>query len=200
MDRDMSEQSTPRIGLVICGGAGSRYDGSTEKPLVHIHGEPMVDRVIDALLASGLERTIAVTSPRAPETAIHVSDRVPTIPGTGRGYVADLQRAMATVGEPVLTVAGDLPLVTGTIIDDIRHRVGARRGDRSVVIGTPAARKRFLGLSVDTVLPGTEPPVVPSGINVVRPAAECDALIVVTDRRVAVNVNTRRDRTIAERR
>lgn len=159
----------------MCGGEGSRLaatiDDDVEKPLFEIGGLPMIDRVLAALDDSRIRTSYAVVSPTAPETRAHLDERVPTIGTPGEGYVADLSSALATVERPVLTVAADLPLLSGDVLDDVLDRYanigdardGTEIGDArdgtegpnrrgSMTVAVPVTLKERLGVSADTVL------------------------------------------------
>ena len=178
---------------MICGGEGSRLGGRVEKPLVEVDGRTMVDRVLDALSESAVDRTVAVTSPHAPATQEYVMDRVATIETPGEGYVPDLGVALEHVSGAVLTVAADLPLLEPAVID----RVLRAHDDGSLAVYVPVERKRVLGTSVDSTfeLDGRE--VVATGLNVVGDGE--DRSLVVDDDRLAVNVNRPGDLRVAER-
>lgn len=173
--------------LVMCGGRGTRLDAPVEKPLYAIGDRPMIDRVLDGVRPA-VGTTYAVVSPHTPETAAHVD--VPTIETPGEGYVADLERALSTVEQPVLTVAADLPLLTGSIVAGV---VDAHdRGSLSVCV--PADLKRDLGVSADTTVESGE--LAPTGLNVVGDGPE--RRLVLADERLAVNVNRPGDVRVAE--
>ncbi|MBV0923909.1 NTP transferase domain-containing protein [Halomicroarcula limicola] len=176
----------------MCGGRGTRLDADREKPLFEVGGVPMVDRVLRAIEASGVERAYAVTSPNAPETRAHLD--VPRIETPGEGYVADLDRALsdARLTTPVLTVAADLPLLDGEILD----RVLAAHDGGSLSVLVPAARKRELGVSDDATFERAGEEVAPTGVNVV--GDDDEGAWRPTDVRLAVNVNTRSDARVAE--
>ncbi|MFC6862072.1 NTP transferase domain-containing protein [Halomicroarcula sp. GCM10025817] len=176
----------------MCGGRGTRLDAPVEKPLFEVDGVPMVDRVLDALEASSVDAVYAATSPATPETRAHVD--VPTVETPGEGYVDDLSSALADdrLSTPVLTVAADLPLLDGEILD----RVLAAHDAGSMTVIVPAALKRALGGSDDTTFERGGREVAPTGVNVVGDAGD-DAWC-TDDLRVAINVNTRRDAQVAE--
>jgi len=176
----------------MCGGRGTRLDTDSEKPLFRVGAVPMVDRVFRALDESRVETAYAVTSPAAPETRAHLD--APCIETPGEGYVADLERALADerVSAPVLTVAADLPLLDGAILD----RVFDAHDGGSLSVLVPAARKRELGVSDDTTFERVGREVAPTGVNVVGDAGD-DAWL-TEDARVAVNVNTLADVRVAE--
>lgn len=178
----------------MCGGRGTRLDTAAEKPLFRVDGVPMVDRVLGALDdASSVDAVYAVTSPNAPETAAHVD--VPTVETPGEGYVDDLDAALADdrLSTPVLTVAADLPLLDGEILD----RVLDAHSSGSLSVLVPADLKRDLGVSDDTTFERGGATVAPTGVNVVGDAGD-DAWL-SDDRRLAVNVNTLADARVAER-
>ena len=179
-------------GLVMCGGRGTRLDTEAEKPLFRVGGVAMVDRVVGSLRNSSVERIIAATSPNAPETRSHLD--VPCIETPGEGYVADLDRALADdrLSKPVLTVAADLPLLDGEIVD----RVLDEHGGGSLTVLVPASLKHRLGVGDDTTFENGGQEVAPTGINVVGDGPEVSWL--TQDRRVAVNVNTLADARVAE--
>ncbi|MFP4529774.1 MAG: NTP transferase domain-containing protein [Halodesulfurarchaeum sp.] len=174
----------------MCGGRGSRLEFEGEKPLYEIDGVPMIDRVIDALQASRIEAVHAVGSPHVPNTMAHVD--VPTIEGSGEGYVPDLLVALESVPKPVLTVGADLPLLDGPAIDWVLD--GYETG--SAMVAVPASRKTELGVSIDETAVHDGERVVPSGVNVVGDP-EPEHTLMTTDTRFAVNVNRTRDATIA---
>ena len=176
----------------MCGGRGTRLDTEVEKPLFRVDGVPMVDRVLGALDGSRVDTAYAVTSPVAPETRAHLD--APCIETPGEGYVADLDAALADerVSRPVLTVAADLPLLDGTVLD----RVLDAHSGGSLSVLVPAARKRELGVSDDTTFEREGREVAPTGVNVVGERG--DDTWLVEDYRVAVNVNTLADARVAE--
>lgn len=177
--------------LVMCGGRGTRLDTDAEKPLYRVGGRPMIDRVRDALAASRIETTQYVVSPHTPRTRDRLDGGVIEAPGAG--YVADLQYALERSDPPVLTVATDLPLLTGDAIDTVLERYS--RG--SLTVSVPVALKRLLGVSVETTMEADDTMVAPTGVNVVSETA-MDDITVTDDVRFAVNVNHQSDGDIAE--
>jgi adenosylcobinamide-phosphate guanylyltransferase len=176
----------------MAGGRGTRLETDREKPLYPVAGRPLIDHVLGALAASDVEQVVVATSPATPETAAHVS--VPTVETPGEGYVDDLDAALADerLVEPTLTVAADLPLLTGSVVDRVLdgHDTG------SLTVAVPAARKRELGVSVDTTFERHGAELAPSGVNVV--GGEPSETLVVDDQRLAVNVNRPADAAVAE--
>ena len=178
----------------MCGGAGTRLDRG-EKPLVEIAGEPMLGRVLDALEASEIRTTHAVTSPKTPRTSRWANRRegVEVIETAGEGYVADLTSALERVEQPVLTVVSDLPLLAA---EPVGRTVDAYESG-AMTVCVPAELKRRLGLSVETTRAHGGRRLAPTGLNV---AGEDDAetIRVSDDARLAVNVNRPEDVAVAE--
>ena len=175
----------------MCGGRGTRLDTETEKPLFPVGGVPMVDRVVAALADSSVDDVYAVTSPNAPATRAHLD--LPCIETAGEGYVADLDAALADerIATPVLTVAADLPLLDGEILDEV---LAAHDGG-SLSVLVPAARKRDLGVSDETTFTRAGRELAPTGVNVV--GTDGDDAWQTVDYRVAVNVNSLADARVA---
>ncbi|TYL36057.1 cobalamin biosynthesis protein CobY [Natronococcus pandeyae] len=184
----------------MCGGKGTRLESPREKPLHPIGGAAMVDRVLAGLEASAVETVFAAVSSNAPETSEHLerADAVRTIETAGEGYVTDLMTVLEhpAIEPPVLTVAADLALLEGSVVD----RSLARHGERtaSLTVSVPVALKRRLGVSVDTRLESA-PHLAPTGVNVVGSSEE-SMTHVSYDPRLAVNVNRLEDARIAEER
>lgn len=176
--------------LVMAGGPGTRL-GEGEKPLYAIGGDAMVDRVLRALSASDVDRISVATSPHTPETAAHVD--VPVIRTPGNGYVADLDAALEHIQTPVLTVAADLPLLTAPIVD----RILSETGPGSTTVCVPLDVPRRLGATVDTTMDVDGDTVVPTGVNVVAKTDRTETLV-MTEPKLAVNVNRPRDARVAE--
>ncbi|MXV61965.1 NTP transferase domain-containing protein [Natronorubrum sp. JWXQ-INN-674] len=183
----------------MCGGEGTRLESPHEKPLHPIDGAPMVDRVLAGLEASRVETISAAVSPNAPETRVHLerADGVTTIETAGEGYVTDLLELLERpeLSTPMLTVAADVPLLSGPAID----RVLAVHGDSeaSGTVCVPVALKRRLGASIDTTLEPADH-LAPTGINVVGAADDSESMTHVHyDPRLAINVNRREDARIA---
>ena len=175
----------------MCGGRGTRLDRG-EKPLFEVAGEPMVDRVLDALADSRVETVHAVTSPHVPETTAHLGGRVPLIEAPGEGYVEDLGAALETVEQPVLTVVADLPLLAGEVVD----RTLDAYDSGSLTVCVPTHLKEALGVSAETTRAHGGSECSPTGLNVVGDSSE--TIHVSHDARLAVNVNRPGDADVAE--
>jgi adenosylcobinamide-phosphate guanylyltransferase len=177
--------------VVMCGGQGTRLGTETEKPLFPVDSVPMIDRVLDALSDSSIDRCYAAPSSDTPKTQRHLD--YPCIDTPGEGYVEDLDVICSDerICLPVLTIVADLPLIDGTVID----RVLATHDTGSLSVLVPASTKRELGVSLDTTFRRDDRHVAPAGVNIVGDSGESSRII--DDKRLAVNVNRPRDARIA---
>ncbi|NHN57629.1 MULTISPECIES: NTP transferase domain-containing protein [Halorussus] len=193
----------------MCGGRGTRLDAEREKPLFEVAGRPMLARVADALAESEVGTVYAVVSPNAPETRKFATehDSLSTIESPGDGYVTDLQTALDAVETPVLTVAADLPLLDADAVNAVLDAYATRRdsdpvpsGPPSLTVCVPAALKRALGASADTIFEpsdGDGRELAPAGVNVVA-ETDTETMYETYDARLAVNVNRLSDADLAE--
>lgn len=203
--RFRSSDADPLPAIVLCGGQGRRLGGTVEKPLVEVDGEPMVDRVIQALrTAKAVDRIHLVASPAVPNTLAHLGKRADSgkqanskadglvvYEGAGDGYVADLDAALDRTGTPALTVAADLPLLTATAVEAAVERASGE----SLSVCVPVGLKLELGISAETTFDQAGLEVAPTGVNVVGETS--DQVWVVDDESLAVNVNRPRDLAVA---
>ncbi|QFU84076.1 NTP transferase domain-containing protein [Natronorubrum aibiense] len=183
----------------MCGGQGSRLESPHEKPLYPIDGVAMVDRVLSALESSRVDTRYAAVSPNAPETQAHLerAEGVTTVETDGDGYVIDLMALLErpAIEPPILTVAADLPLLSGATVDRVLAVHG--ESDASQTVCVPVALKRRLGVSIDSTLEPDDH-LAPTGVNVVGDANEPESMTHVSyDPRLAINVNRREDARVA---
>jgi len=191
--------------LVMAGGKGTRMKTEEEKPLLKVGGKPMIQHVLHALKnAKKIDEIIVAVSHYTPKTATFAkrfSVRVLKTPG--RDWCSDVQYAIKRLHlGAVLTIAADLPLVTGEVIEEvIRHYERCRKPALTVTV--PLETCRRLGLTADYIFECRGKSVVPTGIDVIDGKRIDDgrmeeAILVVNDERIAVNVNTFKDIEMAE--
>lgn len=114
---------SPRVrAIVLAAGAGSRFGG--RKLEARIAGRPILQHVLDALAAAGLDDPIVVLAPDSgvePGIAWRGAQRVVN-PDPGRGLASSLQLGWtaATVADPapdaILVVLGDQPRLEPDVI------------------------------------------------------------------------------------
>ncbi len=186
------------MGIVMAGGRGSRMKAGGEKLLLR-YKKPVIMHVLDALGASGcFDQIKAAVSPNSPGTQEYLRQHnIGVVETPGLGYAEDLARILQSADDDVLVSSGDLPLLDGEIIREIVSMYDADKTWISLVV-----TKRFLeslGLSPgpSAVVGGQD--CIHTGISVInargipdgRPVAEDH--VILDDKRVAFNMNTKRD-------
>lgn len=102
----------------------------------------------------------------------------------------------------VLTVSADLPLITEEFIDNVLTYY-ERCGKPALTVAVPLEIYESMGLRVSYIFDAGGRKLVPLGINVIDGSRIMEERIdeeifIVDDARLAVNVNTLKDRRIAE--
>ena len=92
------------IGLVMAGGKGVRMNLDNEKLLLK-YKKPIILHVIDSLKNSNcFSKILAVTSSNSPKTKTLLQENnVETFDTPGIGYVKDLNLALKTISDVVLS-------------------------------------------------------------------------------------------------
>ncbi len=186
------------IGLVMCGGRGTRMATAQEKLLLK-YKKPVIEHVISALKDSGcFSKIVCATSPNAPKTSEFVRELgMPVIETGGNGYVEDLAEALKSFDEHVFVVSGDLALLDHEIIKKIAAQYGGKNPWTSVLVS-----KKFLdmvGVTPEYLVTHNGQECAFTGISIVNPKDVSDmkqvkeSYILIDDKRLAINLNTKRD-------
>lgn len=186
------------IGLVMCGGKGTRMNLPQEKLLLK-YKNPVIQHVINALQESGyFSKIIGATSSNAPRTNEFLKGLgISTIQTEGNGYVNDLNQILHNFDEHVFVISGDMPLLDAKIIREIVQLVDIKNTWTTVLLS-----KNFL----DSLHMKTEYLVIYnkkeysySGISIVNPISLSgmkhveESYVVLDDKRIALNLNTKQD-------
>ena len=106
-----------KVAIVMAAGKGTRMNSDLPKVLVPVCGRPMIEYVLDALTAAGVDRTIVVIGYRGADVQAALADRQNVEfawqqqqLGTGHAVMM-AGPALADHRGPVLVLAGDSPLV-----------------------------------------------------------------------------------------
>jgi adenosylcobinamide-phosphate guanylyltransferase len=189
------------IGAIMCGGLGSRMGTSEEKPMLTLGGRRFVERVLAALRESGsFARIVAAVSPNTPRTREFLSARGVKIMDTpGREYHQDLSLLLpALAPERVLVVPADIPLLTAGTVRDIVAAL-LPRDEPAVSIVMDGSFVEGLGVRPSVIVGGR----CHSGITLfdagrVRNGAVDEHYVTMNRREVALNVNTKKEKELAE--
>ena len=186
------------IGLVMCGGKGTRMESPEEKLLLK-YKKPIIEHVLNAFKNSGVfSKVVCVTSNNAPKTHKFVSDLGTDIIKTkGSGYVNDLNYALNKFDELIFVASGDMPFLDSEVIQKIMKLVNENNEWTSILV-----TKKFLqslGLEAEFFVNYNNEECAYTGISVVEPTKiknmqhVSESYIIFDDKRVAVNLNTKKD-------
>ena len=111
-----------RVAIVLAAGRGVRMDSDLPKVLVPVCGCPMIDFVVEALRAGGVDEIVVVVGYRSDLVREHLADQpdvtfVEQTEQLGTGHAVMMCReALADHDGAVLVVTGDSPLTQSSSI------------------------------------------------------------------------------------
>ena len=186
------------IGLVMAGGKGTRMDISNEKLLLE-YKKPIIFHVIDSLKNSHcFSKVIAATSQNSPDTKQALEQRgIETLTTSGSGYTNDLNFLLQSMDGFMFVVSGDLPLLDEKIIQDITEKFNSESVWTSFLVS-----KKFLnslGLESSLLVNSDNIECTYTGISIINANkiknlnSVKENYIILDDKRIAFNLNTRKD-------
>jgi adenosylcobinamide-phosphate guanylyltransferase len=185
------------LALIMAGGEGTRL-GMGEKPLVIVHGAPMIDHVIAAFQGACIEPVVVLSWMTPYLQNWCRAQGVLFIRTAGRGYVDDLIEAVIALEEegPLFTCAADLPFLDKALITTIYKRYQAAGTDAcSTWVPRELVRGARCRESYVEVVDGI--PACPAGVNILLGAhiekPQSEVKVLIHDPRLTFNVNTRED-------
>ncbi len=156
--------------LITAGGRGTRIkELGVEKPLAPLLGRPMIDLVLEQLLAVDVISSVYVSvSDNVPRTREHLERLgVKVLETSGVEYCQDLiQAAEGIAEEHIFICPSDLPLLRTQLIDEIVTEY-LRRKERSLTVGIPLEKALEFGVDVTFYEKVDGRPVMPCGVSVV---------------------------------
>jgi len=185
------------IGLVMAGGKGTRMDTLNEKLLLE-YKKPIIFQVIDALKNSHcFSKVIVATSPNSPDTKHALEkDDIETLPTPGNGYANDLNFLLQKLDGFVFVVSGDLPLLDEEIIQDMINFNSEYTWSSFLV------SKKFLnslGLESNLLVKYDNTECAYTGVSIINAdkikdlSLVSENYIILDDKRIAFNLNTKED-------
>ena len=195
----------------MCGGKGSRLQGfaKIEKPLLKLNGKTMVELVFDALMESKeFYKIVAVTSRNTPSTksyiATKLSRKIDVIETDGISYPSDVS-VLLNIFRPytVFVVGCDLPLLG---LGDIKKIVSQYRPEHACT--SVVSDRRFvmsMGINPSVIVRINSRQYCHTGISIFNSSKICgtgsidEHYVVINQKGVAVNVNTRSDFETAQK-
>ncbi|MEX0977420.1 MAG: NTP transferase domain-containing protein [Pirellulales bacterium] len=105
------------LAVVMAAGKGTRMKSELPKVLIPVCGRPMIEYVLDALAAAGIDRTVVVVGYRADDVRAALAGRTGVVfalqaeqRGTGHAVMCAREYLLGHDGA-VLVVAGDSPMM-----------------------------------------------------------------------------------------
>jgi adenosylcobinamide-phosphate guanylyltransferase len=198
------------MAAIMCGGKGSRMQGfaDIEKPLLKLNGKTMLELVVDTLLQSkNFSKILAATSSNSPNTKSYLlsnlSHKADILQTEGIGYSNDISTVLNTLRPAtIFLVTADLPLLTSKNVNRIVLNWKREYPCTSVV-----SEKRFvtsMGINPSITVCIDSRQYCYSGISIIDSSKACSGAkidedyLIMNEKGVAVNVNTRSDFEIAE--
>jgi molybdenum cofactor cytidylyltransferase len=129
-------------GLVLAAGAGTRFGGAI-KQLAPLHGRPLLEHAVDAMLAvHALDRVLVVlghASYRIRSEVDFGDAEVVVCPEWERGQSASLRCGVAALREAdaVVVTLGDQPFITPQVIAGALDHLDGHDAVRTTYGGTP---------------------------------------------------------------
>ena len=186
------------IGLVMAGGSGSRMGFSAPEKLLLEYKKPIIFHVIDSLNDSYcFSKVFAATSSNSPDTKFELEQiGVETLDTSGDGYVNDLNFLLQKINGSVFVVSGDLPLLDKEIIQKL-----VKFNSESIWTSFLVSKKflNSLGLKSNLLVKCDSVECVYTGISIINADkiknsnTVKEKYIILDDKRIAFNLNTKRD-------
>ena len=186
------------IGLVMAGGKGTRMNLDDEKLLLK-YKKPIILHVIDSLKDSNcFSKIFALTSSNSPKTKNFLQENnIEIINTNGIGYVEDLNFILQSTNDSVLVTSGDLPLLDQDIIKKIVKHHDPKKIWTSILVTNKFLT--MLGLESDYSIQYNDQTCNYTGISIINAnkinsSKNLDEnYIVIDDKRIAFNLNTKQD-------
>jgi GTP:adenosylcobinamide-phosphate guanylyltransferase len=200
------------IAAIMCGGKGSRIKNSIdmEKPLLKLKGKTMIEIVLYALAESHeFDKIIGVTSSNTPKThafvncylALLMTDLIKT---EGISYSKDLSIVLNKLKPAtIFVVPADLPLLSTRVVQKVLNKYYAVSPCVSIVSDYKFVVN--MGIKPSLVLNINSKEYCHTGISIIDSskvmgfATLKEYYIIMNEKEIAVNVNTKEELEIAER-
>lgn len=186
------------IAIVMAGGKGTRMNLDDEKLLLQ-YKKPIVLHVIDSLKKSNcFSKILAITSSNSPKTKnLLEENNIETFDTPGIGYVEDLNLVLQTLDDDIFITSGDLPLLDEEIIQEIVNHYDPQINWVSILVTNNFLTS--LGISSDYSTTFENQTCHYTGISLVnsKKISSLEKLdenyIMLNDKRIALNLNTKED-------
>jgi len=194
--------------LITAGGRGTRIkEMGVEKPMVLLHGRPMIDHILEQMmLVDEISSVYVSISDNVPNTRHHLGQMgVNLLETSGTEYCHDLIQAAEDIAEDHIFICpADLPLLRAELVSDV-VREFLKRKEQSLTVGIPLEKALEFGVDVTFYENVNGQPLMPCGVSVVDRKRMLTreflpgSYYVAETPDVAVNVNTMADLKKAEK-
>ena len=186
------------IGLIMAGGKGTRMNLDTEKLLLK-YKKPVIIHVVDSLNDSKcFSQILALTSSNSPNTKkLLQENNIDVFDTSGIGYVEDLTLVLQSRNDSILVTSGDLPLLDEEIIRKIVKNYDSEKTWTSILVTTKFLTT--LGLESNYSILYNNQKCNYTGISLINAnkikSSEnlVENYIIIDDKRIAFNLNTKQD-------
>ena len=186
------------IGIVLAGGKGTRMQSSEEKLLLK-YQKPLILHVAKAMKDSQcFSKILFLTSKNSPKTKeLLLKNNFKIIDTPGIGYVEDLNLVLKSLDDSVFVTSGDLPLLDMEIIKKIVELYDPTKPWTSILITKNFLNSNQLSSSFEITFENQLCSY--TGISMINSKSisnldkVTENFIIVNDKRIGFNVNTKQD-------
>jgi len=186
------------IGFVMAGGKGTRMNLDDEKLLLK-YKKSIILHVVDSLNDSNcFSKILAITSLHSPKTKkLLQENNIKTFDTSGIGYAEDLSLVLQSTNDSVLVTSGDLPLLDKEIVRQIVNYYDPEKIWTSILVTnkflTTLGLKSNYSVNYDNKICHYTGISLINANKITTSENINENYIIIDDKRVAFNLNTKQD-------
>jgi adenosylcobinamide-phosphate guanylyltransferase len=186
------------IGFVMAGGKGTRMNLDDEKLLLK-YKKSVILHVVDSLNDSNcFSKILAITSLHSPKTKkLLQENNIKTFDTSGIGYAEDLSLVLQSTNDSVLVTSGDLPLLDKEIVRQIINYYDPEKIWTSILVTnkflTTLGLKSNYSINYDNEICHYTGISLINANKITTSENINENYIIMDDKRVAFNLNTKQD-------
>jgi adenosylcobinamide-phosphate guanylyltransferase len=186
------------IGFVMAGGKGTRMNLDDEKLLLK-YKKSVILHVVDSLNDSKcFSKILAITSLHSPKTKkLLQENNIKTFDTSGIGYAEDLSLVLQSTNDSVLVTSGDLPLLDKEIVRQIINYYDPEKIWTSILVTnkflTTLGLKSNYSVNYDNEICHYTGISLINANKITTSENINENYIIMDDKRVAFNLNTKQD-------
>ena len=186
------------IGFVMAGGKGTRMNLDDEKLLLK-YKKSIILHVVDSLNDSNcFSKILAITSLHSPKTKkLLQENNIKTFDTSGIGYAEDLSLVLQSTNDSVLVTSGDLPLLDKEIVRQIINYYDPEKIWTSILVTnkflTTLGLKSNYSVNYDNKICHYTGISLINANKITTSKNINENYIIIDDKRVAFNLNTKQD-------